>query len=392
MRQHLYYTVMRWFLRGSVLSYVVQRERRQRDTLFRWTHQFARLSRLLPVEIACQEISRVLPVIPAHAVVALSRQLSDLCIQDKKTLLLIAQTLAFHGEYEDAQSLLWRGIRLYGEDIDVWEHALRISLERLLSRASFVEWQQSYHRFKYIVAEIPPDAKQHPTIRHYLLFATEQGRHLCEDLSFYLWLWQKGRVDDARNGLRLWWTELQSQSSFPETAARLTIWYMFGLGMFAEVANDPSAQRLTPNIAAVANWFNGAHLPASPRGYRPDLLWLLTQWAQHLTEARYPPIGIVWRSLLTARRYNETFITHMLLAATFGFGRVTLRQHFARYWEAAGLEWFLPYLHFLCVAFARLRWEAEAQKIWRLMDLMNVEYARKEELRKFLRRHLPHIE
>ena len=229
-------------------------------------------------------------------------------------------------------------------------------------------------------------------IAPYLLFGTEQGRQLCEEMSFCLWLWQRGKVDDARSSLRLWWAELQSQGSFPETAARLAIWYMFGLGMFAEIAHDLLAQRLTPSVASAANWFNGAPLPFSLPEHRSDLLLLLTQWVQHLTQSRRPPVAIVWQSLLATRKYNETFITHMLLAATLGFRRAALRRRFIPSLEAAGAEWFLPYLHFLCAATARLRWDTETQEIWRRVNLMNMEYARKEELRVLLRMNLPQIE
>ncbi|MCS6830021.1 MAG: hypothetical protein NZ749_05180 [bacterium] len=337
-------------------------------------------------------MGRAFSIIPAHAVAALARQVRDICIQDKEVLLSVARTLAFYGEYEEAQVLLWRGVRLYGEDRDVWEHALRTSLERLLSCASFVEWQQAYYRLQYIAAGVPLDIRHHPDVTPYLLFCSEEGRRLSEELSFCLWLWQRGKVNEARDRLRLWWTEIQSQDNFPETAARLVAWYMLGLGMFAEIAHVPSGPHLTSNTVAVASWFNGSPLPRLPQDLKPDLLVLLTQWSQYLTRCQHPPVAVVWRSLLSARRNSETFVAHVLFAATFGFRGARLRQDFARFVKEFGIERCLPYLHFLCVAAARLRWEQEAQEIWWCINRMGVEYARKGETRELLRRNLSHIE
>lgn len=392
MRRYLCYMVIRWLLRGSVLSYVVRARRSQLKVLSQWTRRFARLSRLLPSGTACQEISRAFSVIPADAAVSLAREASDICIQDKQTLLFIAQTLAFHSEYDEAQTLLWRGVRLYEKDNDVWECALRISLERLLSCVSFVEQQQAYHRFKYLTANIPSDTRQHPTIAPYLTFGLEEGRYLSEALSFCLWLWQRGKVGDAREGLRLWWTKLQSQGNVPELALRLAVWYMVGLGMFDEIVHDPSVQHLPPDIVAVVNWFLGSPLPHYPKGSTPHLLLLLAQWSQCLTSSRRPPVAVMWRLLLTARRRSETFIIHVLLAATLGVRHVALRQRFISLFAQSGLERFLPYLHFLCIATARLRWEAETREIWLRINQMDVEYARREDLREFLSKNLPQID
>ncbi|GIV20541.1 MAG: hypothetical protein KatS3mg023_2292 [Armatimonadota bacterium] len=387
--------VTRQILWAHVLSLVTGRRSRQRELLPRWVDHVAKLAQQLPPEEACNEVCRTFWVLPAHAMVSLVRHVEPLCVQDKRNLLLMAENLAFHGEYDEAQLLLWRGIRLHETDSAVWECALRISLEHLLRSASYEEWQRSFHRYKYLVAHVPHHLQAHPAIVPYLTFGAE-GEEREKNLStvppFCVWLWQRGELSEARQRMHQWWGELRLRENVPEPAARVAVWYMLGLGLFGEIASDERFQQLYPNDVRLASWFNGSPLPRSQEGSGGNMMTWLALWSQYLMEFRRPPIALVWRACMAAHHDSEIFLTGVLSVATYGLRRQAWRKHFTHRFERSRVAWFLPYLHFLCVATARLQWQPETREIWKRIQSFEVDYARKEELRHFLHQCFPQAE
>jgi hypothetical protein len=350
------------------------------------------LLRRLPVEEACQQIDEMFYGVPEHAVAPLARQLADLIVQDRETLLNVAKWLASYGQFDEAQTLLWRGVRLYEADTDVWKCAFDISLQCLLYSTPFPEWQRAYMRYQYIAANTPPDIRRHAPIAPYLLFSQEEAKHLSEIAGVCLWFWQAGIIDKAREWMRVWWEELQKQSAVPDVALRVAVWYMLGLGMFAETAADSLVEQRCPDRSLVAKWFNGLPLPHPVQGSGADALLMFIQWSQYLMELRRPPLSLVWRSLLAAHGAAEAFVHSMLLVATYGVRKERHRQTFLPRFERSQVGWFLPYLHLLCIATARLGWEAETRLVWQRIGTFDAGYPRKEELLRFLRRRLPTTE
>lgn len=383
--------VVRQLFWASVLSFVLRSKHRQKAVMLRWIDSVAKLAQLLPAQAACEEVCRAFWVIPAYVIAPLTRRVAHLCVQDKRNLLLLAQTLPFYGEYEEAQILLWRGIRLYETDRDVWECALRVSLERLLFSVSYSDWEQSFHRYNYLVAQIPSDIKSDPTITPYLMFSAEEekGEYLSATPPLCVWLWQSEEISGARERMNQWWSLLRERSDIPEPAARIALWYMLGLGMFEEIVSDKTLKQLSPKDVLLAGWFNGSALPPSCRGSEGNYLTWFAFWCEYLMESRRPPIAVVWRSWMAARRESELFLNYVLLAATYGLHRRARHERFFSSFERSRARWFLPYLHFLCVATARLLWEPETREIWRRIQCFQVDYARKEDLRQFLLRCFP---
>lgn len=383
--------VVRQALWASVLSFVLRSRQRQRSVLCRWIDRVTQLAQMLPADVACEEVCRTFWVVPAHAIAPLARRVAHLCVRTKRSLLLVAQTLAFYGEYDEAQLLLWRGIRLHETDKDVWECALRVSLERLLGSASYGEWQQSFQRYNYLAANIPQPIKSDPAITPYLTFSTEEpeGEYLSTIPSICVWLWQKGEISEAQERMRQWWTAVRGRAAVPEPAARAAVWYMLGLGMFEQILSDDMLGQLYPNDALLVRWFEGAFLPRSAGGSRGNNLTRLALWSQYLVESRRPPVAVVWHSWMAARRDSELFLNYTLLAATYGLHRRAWHKRFASRFESSRAAWFLPYLHFLCVATAQLGWEPETRQIWQRIQCFQVDYARKQELHQFLHRSFP---
>lgn len=391
-RQYLQNTCVGWQLKAHLFSFIFREERWQKQMLPEWIKRVADLLNRLPPEQACREISTIFVGVPAHAAGSLARRVADLIVQDKETLLYVADFLSYHEQVDEAQTLVWRGIRLYETDTDVWESAFKISLRSVLYSAPFPEWRRAYVRYKYLVANAPPQIRDHPSIAPYLLFSGEKTRHLSELPAICLLFWQSGMVERAREWLGRWWNALRTQNVVPDAALRVAVWYMLGLGMFAEAATDSLAREPLTDLVVIAKWFDGSPLPHPEKGSKAHALHMFIRWSEYLMERRRPPLSTVWRSLWLAQGQDQVFVSQMLLTATFGLHKHRRRRNFMCRLERSRVEWFLPYLHLLCIATARLGWGAETRFLWQRISAFDVAYPRKEELHRFLRQSLPTTE
>lgn len=381
----IYHTVVGWRILITALPYVLSGRRTQADNLSRLKSRVLRLFRLLPTEIAAEELASFMQVVSPSYGVWLVQWGIDILVHKREALLTVANALQGWGEYDLAETILWRGVRLFEADREVWDTALGCSLTHILYSFGDVERQRAWYRFNYLLDALPEPLREEQPLSAYFVFTGEQGRELLDVQQFAMWLWWMGRAEEARHALSLLWHRLSGYVSVPECVSRWAGWSMLGLGLFEMMAQQPVIQNLYPAWIQVANWFSGMPLPPWG-GY--NTLFLLTKWAQDLVEGRRTT-GVIWRALLSMSTPDEKRVFYTMLAASVGIGRAAARRRLERWLGSSGEWMFLPYLHLLCLAATRLRWEPLAWELWRRIDQFDVDYPRKTELYRYLQATFP---
>lgn len=381
----IYHTVVGWRILITALPYVLSGRRTQADNLSRLKSRVLRLFRLLPTEIAAEELASFMQVVSPSYGVWLVQWGIDILVHKREALLTVANALQGWGEYDLAETILWRGVRLFEADREVWDTALGCSLTHILYSFGDVERQRAWYRFNYLLDALPEPLREEQPLSAYFVFTGEQGRELLDAQQFVMWLWWMGRAEEARHALSLLWHRLSGYVSVPECVSRWAGWTMLGLGLFEMMAQQPVIQNLYPAWIQVANWFGGMPLPPWG-GY--NTLFLLTKWAQDLVEGRRTT-SVIWRALLSMSTPDEKQVFYTMLAASFGIGRAAARRRLERWLGSSGEWMFLPYLHLLCLAATRLRWEPLAWELWRRIDQFDVDYPRKTELYRYLQATFP---
>lgn len=379
------HTVLGWLLRANVLTVVVRpRSPVRSEHLLQLKRKVLHLCRLLPVETAAQELCRIIPLVPSDLGVPLAQWAADTVVKSREALLTVARALNGWGKFDQAEAMLWRGIRLYEDDKNIWDTALHCTLRHVLYSASYVEWQRARHRLSYLLEAVPASLREEPPISSYFVFDSEQGADLLDKQLFVMWLWGSQKMEKAREALSLFWNELPENLLLPDGVVGWVGWSMLGLGLFDLLEQSVVIQKVYPTWTQVASWYRGQPL-ATPSGIaRWDALLMLSKWAQDLLRRKRPSPIHMWQTLLASNTPNEQLVSAAMLAATLGLKRDTLRQRVEHWLSTSPGNLFLPYLHLLCVSAARLRWKPLTQQLWGRISLFGVDYARRADLHRYI--------
>lgn len=389
MWQRIHHAVVGWLLLLCVLPFAVRRrDRIHQQGLCGLRRRIFRLSQLIPVEKAARELAEIVEIAPLHLATLLPQWTGNIIVQDRKALLTVARTLNSWGEFDQAEMLLWRGIRLYGQDRDIWDESLSCALRHLFYSASYAEWQRARHRFDYLLDAVSVPLKDE--FPGYLMFGGEQGVVLLDVQQHIMRLWQKQNLREARYALSLWWDRLSAHPSIPDCVIGWAGWSMLGLGLFDTLAQSAAIQKQYPAWIQVSKWFGGEPLPPSSGPCCRNALLLLTRCAQDILEHRRTP-AVIWRAWLASRQPDEVQLFYAMFAAAVGLRGDAVRQRMEHWLDSSGGALFLPYLHLLCVAAARMRWELLTRKLWERINLFDVDYPRRGELYRYIHTQIPGI-
>ncbi len=362
----------------AAIGYVWKAPRLSQDARRARLSLLVHLLRQMPGKQATSPLSALLAGAGGQSAVLLVQNARDLLVQDPDALIHAAQALAYWTEFDEAETLLWQAIRLYPVDSQVWKTALECALDHFVFAPSYIECRRARHRLTYLLHALPEKMKSDPAFSAYVSLESTDLQDMLEFLPFAAYLWGQGHISEARHLLSEWWSVAKASANLPDRVSRTAIFWMLGLGLFEEVAQDVTVHELEPQLVAVANWFRGMSLEqCDDRGNHPVPLVLLTRWTEQLTNRRRP-LSVIWHSFLRSNRKDELFIVKTLLCATLGLKCDGIRKQVEQY--LASWSPFLPYLHFLCVASARAGWSKECRELWRRIQSFDVDYARKAEL------------
>lgn len=303
----------------------------------------------------------------------------------REAVLSMAGTLENADELDLAEMLLWRGVRLFENDGEIWFRLFRCSLRHVLVSLALEEWTRAYHRFRRVAAEAPSVLREEDRIGVYYLFDGADGMKRLLAWRRVNQLWFYGQMEEARNELVRWWSSLGEHTRLPEQMVRHVAGYMLGLGLFATVVSDSHMERTCPHDVAVARWFlHREPLSVPAREDEWTSLLVYTHWVQGLTAGRVKPGRLYWARRLLGRCDCRDLVCQCLLATILPMVRRRVRRRLQQRLRDPLWGWFLPYLHFLCVAAIRLGWRAEALEIRTRIEEFGVSYAAKADLDRLL--------
>jgi hypothetical protein len=380
MWKRIFYTVASWLLVVNLWLYVAVTRRKPDSRRVRHlAKRIRQLSLSLPRGKGAEILADCLTVSPSRLDAPLFFLSQDILVENKDALRSSAMALARVGEYELAEALLWRGIRLYEADKEMWDSALYCTLTDLLYRTSPNERLRLYHRLVYLLAQIPEDIRRQPSIAAYFIFQEKVGTDLLKAQHAAVCAWGEERITDVRRIVPIVWQVARAYSPLPDPFVAWAAWAMLGVGLFDMLVQDSLIKQLYPEWVQVAEWFLGAPLPSASARHHRDALLALLQCVQDFQQRRCT-IAELWHTFLAARTPTEKMIASAMFSATILLGRDKQQRRIEHWLNRVGERMALPYAHMLCVLAVRLRWEPLTQELWRLINLFSVEYPRKTEL------------
>jgi hypothetical protein len=292
-------------------------------------------------------------------------------------------------QFDLAELLLWRGVRLYPDDAQLWSVLLQQNLRHVLYSFALDEWNRAFYRFKRSIAEVPEELRTHGLIRSYYVFESDDGAKLLPAWRHIHSLWFYKDMNGARLWLERWWLTLSNRAEVPQVVVRSVAWAMLGLGMFAAVSNDPYIARICPDISHVGRWFLERR-PVSLRDWlhgEPSPPLIYTIWTQALLNGRVPLKLIYWAWMNLPKGDYHDVVFRCLHAASLPVARRRVRETLQAY-LSSDEQWFsLPRLHFLCVAAMLLGWQQEYGVLRTLIEQFGIEYAAKADIDTFRKTH-----
>jgi len=384
MWKRIFYIVASWLLVVNLWLYVaVTRWKPDSRRVRHLAKRIRQLSLSLPRGTGAGILADCLTFSPSRLDAPLLFLAQDILVENKDALRASAMALAHAGEFELAEALLWRGIRLYEADKDVWDSALYCTLTDLLCRTSPIERQRLYHRLVYLLDQVPENIRRQTSIAAYLIFREKPGTDLLRVQHATVCAWGEERIADVRRMVSVLWPAACAYSPLPDPFVAWAAWAMLGVGLFDMLVQDSLIKQLYPEWVQVAEWFLGAPLPSASARHHRDALLALLQCVQDFQQRRCT-IAELWRTFLAARTPTEQMIASTMFSATILLGRDKQQRRVQHWLNMAGERMALPYVHMLCIVAARLRWERLTQESWRLINLFNVEYPRKTELHHYI--------
>jgi len=292
-------------------------------------------------------------------------------------------------QFDLAELLLWRGVRLYPDDAQLWSVLLQQNLRHVLYSFALDEWNRAFYRFKRSIAEVPEELRTHGLIRSYYVFESDDCAKLLPAWRHIHSLWFYKDMNGARLWLERWWLTLSNRAEVPQVVVRSVAWAMLGLGMFAAVSNDPYIARICPDISHVGRWFLERR-PVSLRDWlhgEPSPPLIYTIWTQALLNGRVPLKLIYWAWMNLPKGDYHDVVFRCLHAASLPVARRRVRETLQAY-LSSDEQWFsLPRLHFLCVAAMLLGWQQEYGVLRTLIEQFGIEYAAKADIDTFRKTH-----
>lgn len=344
-----------------------------------------KLLRRLSPEQSAENFAFIVQIADASLAPYIAQKILSAYSLPRDAILSIANTLENADEIDLAEMFLWRGVRLYENDTEMWLRLFRCSFRHVLVSFAHEEWTRAYHRFRRVATEAPFVLRSFEPISAYYLFDGQEGKNLLLAWRMINHLWFYGHMEEARNQLSQWWSLLRSHANLPEQMVRSVTWSMLGLGMFATVASDEHIERMCPAYVEVARWFlEREPLSISARRGEQTSLFIYTLWVQALTAGQVKPMYLYWIWRHLGRRDYRDLVFQCLLAASLRKTRSRIRNQLRQRLRDPMWGLFLPYQHFLCVAAIRLGWREEALEVRTCIEQFGVQYAAKADLDRLL--------